>query len=162
MEFRSERHFRPAVAAAEARHRELIGALIPGAEVEHIGATAVAGVLTKGDLDLMVVVGPADFASAVEALGSRYAVNQPENWTENFASFAESDPADAVPVGVQVVTAGSESEATFLRWRKLLTVDPAVRHRYNELKRASAGSTPEAYLEAKAAFIAAELAAREG
>lgn len=161
MELRSERYFRPAVAAAEARHRALIAALLPEAEVEHIGATAVAGALTKGDLDLMVVVEPEDFASAAGALRSRYSVNQPENWTDDFASFAVArDGAAEVPVGVQLVAAGSEWQALFLRWRKLLTVDPAVRHRYNELKRAHADAPADAYVDAKAAFIEAELAAR--
>lgn len=157
MEFRSERYFRPAVREAEARHRELLAELVPDAEVEHIGATAVAGLLTKGDLDLLVRIGPGQLREAAAALGERYAANQPEEWTEEFASFSAPEAGD-VPVGVQLVVAGSEWDLAFRRWRKLLTVDPVVRHRYNELKRAHQGASPDAYLEAKARFIEEELA----
>lgn len=157
MEFRSERYFRPAVREAEERHRELLAELVPDGEIEHIGATAVAGALTKGDLDLLVRVGPGRLREAAVALGERYAVNQPEAWTDEFASFSAAD-AGQVPVGVQLVVAGSEWDLAFRRWRKLLTVDPVVRHRYNELKRAHQGADPDAYLDAKARFIEGELA----
>ena len=160
MEFRSERHFRPAVAAAEARQRELIAALVPGAEVEHIGATAVAGLLTKGDLDLLARVDASRFPAAVEALKGTYDTSQPESWTDDFASFADPQPRE-LPVSIQLVAVDSVWDLRFRRWLKLLTVDPAVRHRYNELKRAHTGAGSDAYLKAKAAFIDAELEARE-
>ena len=40
-----------ATAAFDAHRREVV-ALLPAAEVEHVGATAVPGALTKGDVDL--------------------------------------------------------------------------------------------------------------
>lgn len=159
MEFRSERHFRPAAAAAEARHRELIAALVPDAEVEHIGATAVAGLLTKGDLDLLARVDAPRFHEAAEALEGSYEANQRESWTDDFASFADPQPRE-MPVEVQLVAVDSVWDLRFRRWLKLLTVDPAVRHRYNELKRAHTGADPDTYLKAKAAFIDEELEAR--
>lgn len=156
MELRSERYFRPAVAEAEARNRTAIEALLPAAEVEHIGSTAVAGVVTKGDMDLLVRVPAAEFAAACGALRGRYDVNQPENWARGFASFTEPDPP-GIPVGIQLVAAGDEWDRRFVEWRRLLTVDPAVRARYNQLKRNHADSGPDAYLEAKNRFIADEL-----
>lgn len=33
-------------------HRRHVAELLPGAEVEHVGATAVPGALTKGDVDM--------------------------------------------------------------------------------------------------------------
>ncbi len=42
--------------------------LLPEAELDHIGATAVPGALTKGDLDILVRVSPPAFPAAVEVL----------------------------------------------------------------------------------------------
>ena len=127
---------------------------MPGAAVEHIGATSVPGALTKGDLDLLVRV-PADrFGAAVTALEAEYAIHQPENWTPRFASFKEAPEGD-VPVGLQVVVSGGESDRLFREWRDRLSRDPALLESYNELKSRHAGDEPDAYVDAKARFIEA-------
>lgn len=63
--------------------------LLPGAEIEHIGATAIPGTLTKGDVDLCVRVARAGFRAAADTLAVHFTTKQPENWTEDFASFGE-------------------------------------------------------------------------
>ncbi len=113
MEFVGEEENRAAVERLFERHRDDLRRLIPGASVEHIGSTAVPGALTKGDLDLLVAVPAEAFVEAVTALRSRFAVHQPEVWSDTFASF-EQRPSGEVPLGVQLVVAGSEDESVFL------------------------------------------------
>jgi GrpB-like predicted nucleotidyltransferase (UPF0157 family) len=154
MEFRPEIELRERVDAAVSRHTAEIEALVPGAEVEHVGATAVPGALTKGDVDLLVSVPGGGFDEAVAALRTRYAINQPDNWTTVFASFAV-EPAGEIPVGVQLVVAGGADERLFREWRDRLRSDSELLARYNEFKRSQAGTEPDAYIDAKAEFIEA-------
>ena len=156
MKFRPEEANREAVISTFDDHRCAITALLPAAEVEHIGSTAVPGALTKGDLDLLVRIPSSQFDSAVAALRRRYAVNQPRSWTSQFASFKQ-EPADEIPVGVQLVIAGGKDDALFLAWRDRLRTDPGLRERFNAFKRGQVGAGPDEYIEAKAEFIEAEL-----
>jgi len=144
------------VQAAYAAERGEVVRLLPAAEVEHIGATAVPGSLTKGDLDLLVRVPAADFAPAAELLGSRYEIHQPENWTAGLASFKRV-PEGEIPVGVQLVAIDGEFDRLALGWRERLRSSPALLRRYNEVKRAHRGSTTAAYRAAKARLIEAEM-----
>jgi GrpB-like predicted nucleotidyltransferase (UPF0157 family) len=77
------------IEAALRTHRRRIARLVPGAEIVHVGATAVPGALTKGDVDLMVRVSAPAFEAGQRALRSGYTVHQPENWTPTYASFVE-------------------------------------------------------------------------
>jgi GrpB-like predicted nucleotidyltransferase (UPF0157 family) len=156
MQFRPEEENRKAVAAAFEVHRDGIAELLPAAQIEHIGATAAPGSLTKGDLDLLVRVATGEFDAAVTALRERYAVNQPESWTPEFASF-EQEPAGEIPVGVQLVIAGGSDDSLFLEWRDRLRSDSELRERFNAFKRGQTGAEPGEYIEAKARFIEAEL-----
>ncbi len=138
--------------AAFDHHRQQVLRLIPGAEVEHVGATAVPGALTKGDLDVLVRVHPSEFSDAVAALHGVYAIHQPHNWTPTLASF--NDPASsAPPVGVQLVVAGSASDALFGPFREALIADPALLAEYNALKLRLNGESYEHYTATKGAFV---------
>ena len=161
MQFCPEEENREAVAAAFEAHRDAILELLPGAQIEHVGATAVPGALTKGDLDLLVRVPRDEFEAAVTVLRERYAVNQPQNWTAEFASF-EQQPAGEIPVGVQLVIAGGSDDALFLEWRERLRSDADLRGRFNAFKRRQSGAGPDEYIEAKAQFIEAELGGEIG
>jgi GrpB-like predicted nucleotidyltransferase (UPF0157 family) len=103
--------------------------LMPDAEVEHVGSTAVPGALTKGDVDLLVRVRRDDFPVAVEALGGVYAVHQPQNWTACLASFVDAEATEP-PVGVQLVVAGSADDALFVAFRDALIADAALLAEY--------------------------------
>lgn len=143
---------RDSAAATFAEHRAVVGALIPGAEVEHVGATAVPGAVTKGDVDVLVRVGEPDFPAAVEVLARRYAIHQPDQWTPTFASFR--DPQAPEPgVGVQLVVAGSDFDACFGPFRDALIEDAALLAAYNECKRRLDGLGYDAYTEQKAEFV---------
>jgi GrpB-like predicted nucleotidyltransferase (UPF0157 family) len=148
-------HFRdPQSLRAEAervfeRERMRILTALPGAAVEHIGATSIPGAWSKGDVDLLVRVEPAGFAASVQALRSLYTEHQLENWNATFASFA----LPGEPVGAQLVATGSADERDFLRFRERLAHEPELLADYNELKRWHEGSDEDAYRAAKAAFV---------
>src|SRR5687767_7256372 len=92
-----------------------LATLLPNAELHHIGATALPGALTKGDVDVLVRVAPAQFPAAVAALRRHFAVKQPDNWTAAFASFGD-DTGHELPLGLQVVVKDApEDFLLFLR-----------------------------------------------
>jgi GrpB-like predicted nucleotidyltransferase (UPF0157 family) len=138
--------------AAFEKHRREVVALLPDAEVEHVGATAVPGALTKGDVDLLARVSERDFAEAVSILRKRYVVHQPHNWTQTLASFKVPDASEP-PVGVQLVVAGSDADGFFGPFRDLLINTPALLADYNELKLRLDGLDYESYTERKAEFV---------
>jgi GrpB-like predicted nucleotidyltransferase (UPF0157 family) len=150
-------------ASAERAFNRIVGelsALLPAeALVEHIGATAVPGCLTKGDLDIVVRVPEAQFETAKATLTGRYARNLGSCQTRFFAAFA--DEAAEPPLGVQLVVIGSEFD-DFTAFRDRLLADPALVARYNALKRTFDGQDMEVYRAAKSAFIAEALAGEVG
>lgn len=124
--------------------------LLPTAEVEHVGATAVPGALTKGDVDVVVRVPAGEFPLAVEVLRSHFEVRQPENWTPAFASFG--DDTRELPLGIQLVV--QEPRGDFLtRMRDRLRACPEALAEYNALKARYAAEGPEAYWGAKDAYL---------
>ena len=133
-------------------HRRDLVALLPTADVEHVGATAVPGALTKGDVDLLVRVSERDFADAVLILRKRYLVHQAHNWTRTLASF-KAPGASEPPVGVQLVVAGSDADGFFGPFRDALINDPALLAQYNELKLSLDGLDYESYTERKGVFV---------
>jgi GrpB-like predicted nucleotidyltransferase (UPF0157 family) len=140
-----------AEAAVEA-HRTAVLELIPGAEVEHVGATAVPGALTKGDVDVLVRIGEREFPAAVDALSRRYAIHQPHNWTPELASFTDPDATEP-PVGIQLVVRGSEADRFFGPFRDALIGSDALLAEYNELKRQLDGLEYARYTELKGQLI---------
>jgi len=143
---------RAACEAAFELHRRRVLGVVPEAVVEHMGATAVPGAVTKGDVDLLARVPAASFERSVAALGSAYSIHQPENWTSTFASFTDPDAADS-PVGVQLVVTGSEDDRLFRGFRDALIADPGLLGEYNAVKRAHEGEEYGLYTRAKEAFI---------
>jgi GrpB-like predicted nucleotidyltransferase (UPF0157 family) len=154
MRLRPEAATRAEVAELFARRREELEELLPGAQVRHIGATSVPGSLTKGDLDVLVSVPAEELGTAADVLGTRFAINQPEVWSESYASFEER-PAGPIAFGVQLVASGSADESMFIGWRDRLIADPDLLRRYNELKHAAAEGDREDYIAAKGRFIEA-------
>lgn len=138
--------------------REKIAGELAEAEIEHIGATAIPGAMTKGDVDVMVRVSPAAFARSVEVLKKAFSVKQPKNWDPNFASFGDETGYD-LPLGVQLVIRDSEADF-FVFMREYLIKNEAALVEYNRLKIQHAELGPEAYWKAKNNFLTKILAAR--
>ncbi|MGE0482163.1 MAG: GrpB family protein [Phycisphaerae bacterium] len=147
---------RVAECAFAALHAEL-SILLPHADIQHVGSTSVPGALTKGDLDIAVRVSAGRFERGEAVLARRFARNEGNERTTEFASFKDDD-ADP-PLGVQLVVAGSEAD-TFVRFRDALRADAALVAEYNALKQSFEGRAMDAYRVAKWAFIDRVLALR--
>jgi GrpB-like predicted nucleotidyltransferase (UPF0157 family) len=117
-----------------------LSGLLPRADVQHVGSTAVPGTVTKGDLDINVRVTESDFADTVVILKSHYEVNQPRNWSDCFASFKD----DARDLGIQVTVLGSPAD-DFVVLRDLLLCRPDLVARCNELKLRHQGGSMDVY-----------------
>ncbi len=126
-------------------------ALLPCAIIEPIGATAIPGCLTKGDIDLLARVEPADFQAAAAELARRFTPHQTENWSATFASFATE--RDDIPVGVQLVIINSTDDADFRAFRDQLRANPERVNEYNALKRSWHGRPMAEYRDAKEQFV---------
>ena len=146
-------------AAAEslfASVRAELAAMLPvSADIRHVGATAIPGCLTKGDLDIVVRIDAQDFPVADQALEARFRRNL---GSVRSASFAAFEDAGASPhLGVQLVAVGSEYD-DFHRFAEALRADPELVSAYGRLKQAWHGKPMDEYGAAKGAFIAGALA----
>ncbi len=150
VEFVGEHQVRQDVEAVFQRLRARIATLLPKARVEHVGATAVAGSITKGDLDICVLVEPTHFAEAEAALAGEFARNLGSDHTDDFAAFCGVD--GAVEIGIQLAVAGGQRDF-FTRWRDQLAADSGLLKTYNELKARFQGKSMTEYRLAKASFI---------
>lgn len=129
--------------------------VLPMASIEHVGASAVPGALSKGDLDICVAVHASDFEAALEnlqALG--YTIKGDTLRTEQLCML-ESSRKD-IPLAIQLIEKDSEFEF-FHKFRDALRANPALVDRYNELKLKFAPEGPQTYRDEKAKFIRAVL-----
>lgn len=141
-------------AAAERLFDEVrreLGPILPGrAQILHIGATAIPGCLTKGDLDIVVRVEQADFAAVEALLASLFCRNEGSTRTDEFAAF--EDASRTPHLGVQL-TAKDGTFDLFHLFADVLRADPELVRRYNALKLAHLGQPMTLYRAAKNAFI---------
>ncbi len=119
----------------------------PNASIEHIGSTAIPGTLTKGDVDINVRLKLEEFDEVVEILKTLYKINQPENWTKEFASFKD----DSRDLGIQVTVLGS-AEDYFVAQREYLKSHPEAVTELNALKERFEGKNMDEYRGAKEEF----------
>jgi len=147
--------FQPTAAQIVDEIAAVVRPIAADADVQDMGATAIPGLLTKGDVDVNVRVSAGDFVRVVDFLRLHFEINQPDNWTDGFASFAD-DTHYALPVGVQV-TVIDHPDDVFVGQRDRLASQPDLIERYNELKARYEGSEMEEYRTAKWAFIEAHL-----
>jgi GrpB-like predicted nucleotidyltransferase (UPF0157 family) len=148
----------PAVERILASLTQRLSAILPDAELYHVGGTAVPGAITKGDIDVALRVPAARFATAVGILGMHFAIKQRENWTPEFASFGD-DVSYELPVGIQVAIRDSVADS-LLYLRDYLIANRQALAEYNSLKLAHAKSGQTAYWQAKHEFFAQILSDR--
>jgi acyl-CoA thioester hydrolase len=137
------------VAAVVAR----LQALTPRLEVRHVGATAVSGLATKGDLDVAVRVDAADFAAVIAACEAAGLTRHAGAYASATAcSFDLADGGDGVDIGVHVVVRGSDDDEQW-HFTRLLRLDPRLVQRLDALKRRHDGGDMAIYRAAKSAFF---------
>lgn len=134
--------------------------LLPEADIEHIGATAMPNAVTKGDIDVLVRVPQAALQGTIDVLRLHFSIKQPENWTPNFASFGD-DSGYELPLGIQLVVRNSDADS-FIFLRDYFILSPDALTEYNRLKLRHAADGAEAYWSAKNSFFSKILASRQG
>jgi GrpB-like predicted nucleotidyltransferase (UPF0157 family) len=149
--FVREDEVRAAVDLLWRSERKKLLRLLPGADVQHVGSTAVPGSLTRGDLDIQVRVPAADFDAAEAVLASHYQRNDRSDRATSFASF--TDEKAAPPLGVQL-TAIDGPQDRFHRFRDVLRAHPQLREAYDALKLGWEGRPRAGYRAEQAAFFA--------
>jgi GrpB-like predicted nucleotidyltransferase (UPF0157 family) len=133
----------------------LIGALPLTAEVRHIGATAVPGCLTKGDLDIVVRVALDQFAEIDAVLASHFERNKGSIRSETFSAF--EDASSKPHLGIQLVAINGPFDFFHL-FVEALERSARLVEEYNALKRRHDGANMALYRKAKDAFVEAVLA----
>lgn len=142
---------------AETR-RKLKGVLPAGVHVEHIGSTAVRGLIAKPIVD--IVIGLADFTEfdlvveRMKAKGYRYRGFRP-NAGGHICDFLVGERTTR---HAHIVVANSEQWHRYIVFRDFLTSCPSARNRYEAIKRALALQYPwhrRAYTASKHEFIEA-------
>jgi GrpB-like predicted nucleotidyltransferase (UPF0157 family) len=137
-----------------------IASLVPGCRVEHVGSSSIPGAISKGDIDICVVVPPLDHAAVVERLvAAGYVVKADTLRTPELCMLLS--PRTDLDVALQVIADGSRFEM-FMRFRDALRASPELVERYNELKRQSSSLGYEGYRDAKAEFIQSVLDRENG
>ena len=129
-------------------------------DIQHIGSTAVPGLVAKPVIDLLAGV---ESMAAAEALSAPLCANGYTTSAEFNASLPDRKWFMRWAHGqrthhLHVVVHGGEVWAQRLRFRDALRSDPALAARYAALKTELAAKHPgdrEAYTDAKAAFVQA-------
>lgn len=125
-------------------------AVLPRADIEHVGSTAVPGCLTKGDLDILVRVAQEEFEHADRTLANMFDRNDGSDRTETFSAFLDSTTSP--DLGVQLAIRGSKYDF-FIEWKNRLRSDEELLTRFNSLKADFHGKSMSDYREAKDQFI---------
>ncbi len=132
------------------RHKALITKVLPEADIQHVGSSAIPNSMTKGDLDLQVRVDAENFPNAVHELSRLYELNEGSTKTQSFRAF--KDDSETPPLGVQLTVIDSEFDF-FWEIRNVLLSNEKYRKKYDELKRKYEGKDMELYREEKNSFF---------
>jgi GrpB-like predicted nucleotidyltransferase (UPF0157 family) len=154
-------------ARYEAEAERLLAALPDSLvlQMEHFGSTAVPGLLAKPVIDILVAVSSVEEAretavGPLEALGYAFWYENPKR---HRLFFVKGLPPRAIRRTHHVHMIEPSAEMwNMLLFRDILRADPEEAARYADLKRELAvrhREDREAYTEAKAAYVAAVLAA---
>jgi GrpB-like predicted nucleotidyltransferase (UPF0157 family) len=135
--------------------RTSLQSVLPRADIRHVGATAIRGCLTKGDLDIVIRIPAEDFPHGEATLSKRFTRNIGSTRTTNFAAFedASTDP----PLGIQLTTINGPFDF-FHEFVDALSASPPLVREYNALKSAHEGREMAVYRVAKDAFVERVLA----
>ena len=128
-----------------------VSRLLPNANIEHIGASAIPGAVSKGDLDVFVGVDEHELERAVHCL-ARNGYRVKTNTLRNESLCMLESSSYEYPVALQVVANGSEFEM-FLTFRDALRQNDKLLKEYNQMKHLCEGMSENCYRNRKSAFI---------
>ncbi|MED4071945.1 GrpB family protein [Priestia endophytica] len=148
--FQAEHIFREAAETLFLEEKAKLQSLLPHAEIHHVGSTAIPGSLTKGDVDIQVIVNQEDFNSSKEILVKYYDVNAGSVSDVTFISFKEDDRNP--PLGIQLTVRNSSLDI-FWKITSVLRENENLRQQYDQIKQEFNGRSMEEYREAKERFF---------
>lgn len=131
-------------------YKDKILEIIPGVRVEHIGASAIKGAISKGDLDIFIGVNKNKFEEYIGELKTLGFHEKKD--TLRTSELCMLETYKNIDVAIQVVVNGSEFEF-FLEFRDKLNQSPKLVEEYNQMKRRCKGLEHEKYREEKSNFI---------
>ena len=131
-------------------HKNKITELLPEADIQHVGSSAIPNSLTKGDLDIQVRVNAEQFSNAVVLLSNLYKSNDGSVKTDTFRAF--KDDTTKPPLGIQLTVINSEFDF-FWKFREVLLANNKYRDAYDKLKKEYEAKSMDAYREAKDIFF---------
>ena len=148
--FLPEERFRARVLQQFENLRVELEALVPGADIQHVGSTAILGSLTKGDLDVQVRVVASKYSPAKDRLSRIYQVNLGGFAADDAISFEDyrSEPH----IGIHLTVIGGSADIQW-RFRDLLKASESLRREYDDLKRQFEGGSMSKYRDAKERFV---------
>jgi GrpB-like predicted nucleotidyltransferase (UPF0157 family) len=136
-----------------ARVKAVLGAVV--LQVEHVGSTAVPGLVAKPVIDMDVVLAsPSDLAEVIRRLVGLGYVHEGELGIVGREAFRW--PSGEARHHLYVLIAGASELRRHLAFRDALRADRVLRDAYAALKRSLAlrySHDRESYTEAKSAFI---------
>ena len=150
MTFVPETEVRESVARLFSRIERQLRELLPGAEIEHVGSTAIPGCLTKGDLDIQVRVSTEAYAAARRKLAELYEINEGGFAADDATSF--EDYSTEPPHGVHLTVINGSCDIQW-RFRDAIRASGELRQEYDEFKRRFEGRPAKAYRDAKCDFV---------
>lgn len=130
--------------------KERIRKVIPDADIQHVGSSAIPNSLSKGDLDIQVRVSSSSFPQAVEKLSKLYDLNKGSTKTSEFRAF--QDDTTSSPLGIQLTVIDSEYDF-FWKFRDVLLQNDKYRSDYDNLKEKYEAKAMNDYREAKNGFF---------
>jgi GrpB-like predicted nucleotidyltransferase (UPF0157 family) len=133
----------------DAVHAYLSG-LLPEADIQHVGSTAIPGSLTKGDLDIQVRVCSEAFDTARNVLTQHYKVNAGGFVADDAISF--EDYGTEPPHGVHLTVVDGSCDIQW-RFRDALIASSELAAAYDALKRSFDGESMADYRNAKDEFV---------
>jgi GrpB-like predicted nucleotidyltransferase (UPF0157 family) len=148
--FLPEAHFRTAIYPLFEKLKQDLLKIIPGADIQHVGSTAIPGSLTKGDLDIQVRVAASQYNDAKNQLCKQYSINTGGFASDDAMSF--EDYSNKPSIGVHLTVIGSQYDIQY-RFRDLLIENAQLRIEYDKLKCGFEGKSMKSYREAKANFV---------
>lgn len=149
--FKSANDFKQIADREVTRQKARILNVLPSADIQHIGSTAIPGSITKGDLDINVRVKKEDFDNAVQEIKKLYDINQPENWMADFASFKDENNL-SIDFGVQLTVIDSPID-DFVKLKNIIAGSPELIEKFNEMKIKFEGKDMSEYRKEKADFF---------
>ena len=135
----------------------LLSAILPAARIEHVGASSVPGALSKGDVDVCVLLARDAFHEALGVLGEAgYTLrSRADRGAPRHALVA---PPCELPLTVHLVE-DTEAPDPLVAFRDALRADGRLLERYNAVRLEAAARGATAYRGAKTTFIAGVLEA---